>query len=150
MISEEKKHVAFGKYDVSDKIILMTDYTIAFPTNIPIVPGHVLLCPRRIVAKFEDLTSLEREELFDLMAQLKIALTKAFQAEGFNIAWNEGEIAGQTVPHVHVHIVPRKSGDEGVVDYEPRQFLYRPGSREISPAQELQKVSQYIAEHLPD
>lgn len=58
------------------------------------------------------------------------ALKNAFGAEGFHFAWNEGEAAGQRIPHLHLHIVPRKRGDEGIAEYEPREFLYRPGSRE--------------------
>jgi len=61
------------------------------------------------------------------------ALKKALVAEGFNFAWNEGAVAGQTVPHFNLHIVPRTTGDSGIWEYEPREFLYRPGSRAASP-----------------
>lgn len=110
----------------------------------PIVPGHLLICPIRPVATSEALTASEWEAIRQLQQTLCRALKKAFDAEGFNFAWNEGEMAGQSLPHFHLHIVPRKKGDTGILQYEPRVFLYRPGSRAFSPAAELQEVAQYI------
>ncbi len=72
------------------------------------------------------------------------ALKDEFGAEGFNFAWNKGETAGQNVPHFHLHIVPRKKGDTGVTNHEPREFLYRPESREATPETELKEVSRII------
>jgi len=120
----------------------------AFPTNIPIVGGHILISPKRCVAKFEDMTKKEVESIFDLLNKLKTSLRKTFKATGFNFAWNEGELAGQSVPHFHLHILPRKNGDAGITKYEPREFLYRPGSREASPEKELLKVSKLIRNNL--
>ena len=82
------------------------------------------------------------------LTTLKSAMIKAFAAEGFNYAWNEELVAGQTVPHLHLHMLPRKKGDSGIVDYEPRKFLYRPGERSDSPDQELIKVTELIKKNL--
>jgi diadenosine tetraphosphate (Ap4A) HIT family hydrolase len=116
----------------------------AFPTNIPITPGHMLVVPKRCVAKYEDLTADERSAIEDLRAKIVTALKKLFGAEGFNYAWNEGVMAGQAVPHFHLHIVPRKVGDEGIYEYDPRKFLYRPGSREKTPEEELDVIAEEI------
>jgi diadenosine tetraphosphate (Ap4A) HIT family hydrolase len=94
------------------------------------------------------MTIAERKDLFSLATKLKRALQRAFKTDGFNIAWNEGEIAGQSVPHFHLHLLPRKEGDSGITKYEPRKFLYRPGSRETTPEKELQKVSNLIRKKL--
>jgi len=135
--------------EIKERTILENKFAFAFPTNIPIVPGHILIVPKRCVAKFEDMTKSEKEAVFDLQSKLKIALKKSFGADGFNIAWNEGELAGQSVPHFHLHILPRKPGDEGITKYEPRKFLYRPnGNREKSPENELLEVSKLIKKHL--
>jgi len=130
--------------EIKALMIIGNDLAWAFPTNIPIVPGHVLIAPIRCVALFEDLTSEERAAIFQIRDRLKGALTEAFGAEGFNYAWNEGEVAGQSVPHFHLHMLPRKRGDDGITEYEPRKFLYRPGSREKSPEQELRAISDLI------
>ncbi|OGZ54546.1 MAG: hypothetical protein A3B25_02480 [Candidatus Ryanbacteria bacterium RIFCSPLOWO2_01_FULL_48_26] len=128
--------------------IARNKFAWAFPTNIPIVPGHVLICPIRCVPTFEELTEEERKAIFDLQTKLKKALTKLFGAEGFNQAWNHGRAGGQSVPHFHLHLIPRKVGDEGITEYEPRKFLYRPGSREETPEKELQSISALIRKAL--
>ena len=133
---------------VKEREIIRNDYAFAFPTNIPIVPGHVLICPIRCVDNFNDLTSEEIVEIFDLQKKLKKSLREAFNATGFNYAWNEGEVGGQAVPHFHLHMLPRKAGDDGITEYDPRKFLYRPGSREESPDSELVSVVEEIKKFL--
>lgn len=133
---------------IKDRIIAQTDLVWVFPTNIPITSGHVLICPIRHVQTFEELTTPEREEIFAIATKIKIALKKLFGTEGFHLAWNEGKVAGQSVPHFHLHIVPRKQGDEGITEYEPRKFLYRPGSREVTQEKELQAVAVEIKNKL--
>lgn len=128
--------------------IIENNYTWAFPTNIPIVPGHILVIPKRHIAKYDDLTNAEKSAIEELRIKLTQSLKKTFKSEGFNFAWNDGKNAGQSIPHFHLHIVPRKEGDEGIYEYEPRKFLYRPGSREETPEAELKKVAQLIAENI--
>ena len=134
--------------DIKDRCIIANDFAWAFPTNIPIVPGHTLIVPKRCVEKFSDLTNKERDSIFELQKSIMNSLKKSFQAEGFNFAWNEGSLAGQSVPHFHLHILPRKNGDDGIIEYEPRKFLYRPGSREVSPDNELMAVVEIIKSNL--
>jgi len=130
--------------DIKAHTIFRNDLAWAFPTNIPITPGHTLICPVRHVEKIADLTLQEQTALFELAEKIKTALKTIYGKQGFNHAWNEGEIAGQAVPHLHLHIVPRKEGDTGITEYEPRKFLYRPGSRETTPENELQVVAEQI------
>ncbi|MBI3888535.1 HIT domain-containing protein [Candidatus Nomurabacteria bacterium] len=133
---------------VKEREIIRNELAWAFPTNIPIVPGHVLICPIRCVDDFNDLTQEEVLAIFDLQKKLKKAFKKVFGAEGFNYAWNEAEVGGQAVPHFHLHMLPRKEGDTGITEYDPRKFLYRPGSRETSPDEELDAVVKEIKKHL--
>lgn len=133
---------------IKERVIAKNDLAFAFPSNMPIVPGHLLICPIRIVEAVEDLTLQELHSILNLRTQLCRALKVIFEAEGFNFAWNEGKQAGQSVPHFHLHVVPRKEGDAGILEYEPRSFLYRPGSRSISSDQELVEVAQLIRSHL--
>ena len=120
----------------------------ALLTNIPIVPGHVLIVPVRHVPALGEMTAGERDAIFRLRGLLEPALTKAFGAEGFHYAWNEGEAAGQSIPHFHLHMIPRKRGDEGITEYEPRKFLYRPGSREKTPEAELAETAKVIRKNI--
>ena len=134
--------------DVLGRTIYRDGLVWAFPTNIPIVPGHILICPVRCVAEFDSLTNEELAAIKILLIKIKSSLKNIFGAEGFHCVWNEGEVAGQSVKHFHLHIVPRKFGDEGITEYEPRKFLYRPGSRNISPDEELQEVAQLVKNDL--
>jgi diadenosine tetraphosphate (Ap4A) HIT family hydrolase len=138
------------KFDIQDseiasRVVGENKLAFAFLNKAPIVPGHILICPKRIVA---DSASLFPEEWFQIL-QLKEMVCKQMRhvlgAEGFNFAWNEGgEIAGQTVPHFHLHVVPRKKGDAGITQYEPRVFLYRPGTRFTSPEEELMSLASLL------
>ena len=140
---------AYCELDVIKKReIIGNDLAWAFPTNIPIVPGHTLIVPRRCVARYEDLSLEEKTALETMRVQIVEALKKQFGAQGFNFAWNDGKLAGQSVPHFHLHVLPRKDGDTGITKYEPREFLYRPGSREDSPEEELQEIARIIREAL--
>lgn len=136
---------------LEDRIIVKNEYAMCFPALMPIVPGHVLICPIRPVKYFEDMDILERNSLFELMENVKQALKIAFKAEGFNHAWNQEKMAGQSVDHFHLHVLPRKTGDTGVTIYEPRDFLYRNmpvEDRAESSAQELRQVRDLIREAL--
>lgn len=135
--------------EIKQRLIIENELVFAFPTNIPIVPGHILLCPKRHVQYYEEITLEEKIAIEELRFKLKKALLKAFKAEGFNYAWNEEEVGGQSVKHFHLHIVPRKEGDVGIHKYEPREFLYRPGPRTIiTPQEELNEVAELVKKAL--
>ena len=130
------------------RTVFENEVSRAFLTNMPIVPGHVLVIPKRHAQTFFDLTNDEQQALLSVAHKIMAALTLSFGAEGFNFAWNEGENAGQSVPHVHLHVVPRKKGDAGILEYEPRKFLYRPDTRAASSQEELLQISELIKKAL--
>lgn len=130
--------------EIKARIIIENEFAIAFPTNIPITPGHILIIPKRCVAEYENLTSDEKKSIEEIRMQIIDALKKVFGAEGFNFAWNDGKLAGQSVPHFHLHIIPRKTGDSGILEYEPRKFIYRPGERPTSPEEELLAIRDIV------
>ncbi len=134
--------------EIKSRLIVENDLAFAFPTNIPIVPGHTLICPKRHVAKMDDLTDDEIHAILLLQRKLKEAMIKAFAAEGFNYALNEGKVAGQGINHLHLHMLPRKKDDSGIFEYDPRKFLYRPGKRPESPEKELSEVAELIKNNL--
>ena len=130
--------------EVLDREVARNSLAWAFLSNTPIVPRHILVVPVRHVAIFGELTQQECGAIMELVQQLQQALRRHFGAEGFNLAWNEGAIAGQSVAHFHVHIVPRTAGDTGITEYEPRAFLYRPGTRETTPESELRSIASEL------
>ena len=77
----------------------------------PISPGHTLIIPKRHVGSFFDLEANERAELLALLCQAKVVADKEFSPQGYNIGINDGAAAGQTVPHLHLHLIPRFEGD---------------------------------------
>ena len=77
----------------------------------PVSPGHTLLIPRRHTGSFFDLSDQERSDLLALLDRAKLVLDEEFQPQGYNIGINDGSAAGQTVPHLHLHLIPRFDGD---------------------------------------
>ena len=77
----------------------------------PVSPGHALLVPRRHVATWFDATDDERAELLAGIEHAREAIERRHGPAGFNVGMNLGEAAGQTVPHLHVHVIPRYTGD---------------------------------------
>ena len=97
----------------------------AIPDQYPVSPGHTLIVPRRLVQTWFEASREEQSALFDLVGVVKSALDKELRPDGYNVGFNVGEAAGQTVMHLHVHLIPRFRGD--VVD--PRG-----GIRHVIPA----------------
>lgn len=78
----------------------------------PVTPGHLLVIPRRHVACWDDATADERAALMTGVETARsLGRTEDSTIEGFNIGWNDGPAAGQTVMHLHLHVIPRRSGD---------------------------------------
>ena len=90
----------------------MADHlAIAFRDAFPVSPGHTLVIPKRHVATFFDTTTEERLSMFELMDKAKRELDAASHPAAYNIGVNDGAAAGQTVPHLHIHLIPRYVDD---------------------------------------
>ncbi len=87
----------------------------------PVSPGHTLIIPNRHLATFFDTTTEERLAIFELMDKTKRELDAELQPAAYNIGVNDGPAAGQTVPHLHIHLIPRYLGD----DTDPRGGVRR-------------------------
>jgi diadenosine tetraphosphate (Ap4A) HIT family hydrolase len=85
---------------------------VLFDKN-PVTPGHCLIIPFRHVADYFDTTQRERQAMLSLADAAKTILDRDFAPRGYNIGINVGEVAGQTVPHVHLHLIPRYPNDVG-------------------------------------
>jgi diadenosine tetraphosphate (Ap4A) HIT family hydrolase len=92
--------------------IANNELAFAIRDGFPVTPGHALVVPRRLVATWFDATAEERKAIFELVDEVRGQLDAATPApDGYNIGVNCGEAAGQTVMHLHVHVIPRYQGD---------------------------------------
>ncbi|XP_056316550.1 bis(5'-adenosyl)-triphosphatase [Danio aesculapii] len=102
----------FGQHIIkSSAVFLKTELSFALVNRKPVVPGHVLVCPLRVVERFRDLRPDEVTDLFMTTQRVSSQIEKHFQASSLTICVQDGHEAGQTVKHVHVHVLPRKAGD---------------------------------------
>ena len=93
------------------ELLTETATAIAFFDGYPVSKGHTLIIPKRHVASYFDLTTHEQRALWLVANHCKELLQKRFNPDGFNVGINVGESAGQSVFHVHIHIIPRYKGD---------------------------------------
>jgi diadenosine tetraphosphate (Ap4A) HIT family hydrolase len=80
--------------------------------DFPYLPGHTLILPRRHVGSFFAVTEAERNAMLALLDATKAGLDAEFRPDGYNLGINDGPAAGQTVPHLHMHLIPRYAGDQ--------------------------------------
>ena len=77
----------------------------------PVSPGHALVIPFRHVPSYFDISDNERQSLWDLVNEAKVLVDREFKPDAYNIGVNVGDVAGQSVPHLHIHLIPRYQGD---------------------------------------
>ena len=95
----------------SGRILYEDDWVYAMFDHYPVNPGHVLIIPKRHVVSVFDTTPKEREAMLEAVTRIKPLVDKAYQPLGYNVGINDGTVAGQTIMHCHVHVIPRYEGD---------------------------------------
>jgi diadenosine tetraphosphate (Ap4A) HIT family hydrolase len=95
-----------------ERIIDSNDLALVIRDGYPVSPGHTLVIPKRHIGSWFEITQAEQQALLDLLAKAKAVLETEFKPDGFNIGINDGPTAGQTVPHLHMHLIPRYKGDQ--------------------------------------
>ncbi len=95
----------------SDRIISESDYTVTIRDGFPVSEGHTLIIPKRHVQSFFELQAIEKTAILQALDEAKEALDRELNPDGYNIGINDGEAAGQTVMHLHIHLIPRYKGD---------------------------------------
>ncbi|XP_067907710.1 bis(5'-adenosyl)-triphosphatase isoform X2 [Heterodontus francisci] len=102
----------FGQHIIKSSVVfLQTELSFALVNRKPVVPGHVLVCPIRAAERFRDLRPEEVTDLFQTSQKVAKVVEQHFKVTSLTIAIQDGPEAGQTVKHVHIHILPRKKGD---------------------------------------
>ena len=84
---------------------------LAFWDGHPLNPGHVLIAPRRHVASWFGANAAERDEILRLADEARRIVLATHAPDSFNLGINDGPAAGQTIPHLHLHLIPRYRGD---------------------------------------
>jgi len=97
--------------EIPARIVHETETTLAFLDAHPLARGHTLVIPKEPYEKLQDLPADLSADLFETVHELTPTIEDAVDADGTTIGINNGEAAGQEVPHVHVHIIPRFEGD---------------------------------------
>ncbi|MEH6345196.1 MAG: HIT family protein [Bermanella sp.] len=92
---------------INKEILFENETGFVVRDGFPITKGHTLVIPKHHVGSFFKITQQQRQDLFALIDLAKVQLDKEFQPESYNIGINDGEAAGQTIPHLHIHLIPR-------------------------------------------
>ncbi|MBL6995462.1 HIT family protein [Desulfobacula sp.] len=95
-----------------DRILSDTELTLVIRDGYPVSKGHTLIIPKRHVASIFEATTEEQIDIFSSLDKAKKQLDKTLNPDGYNIGINDGISAGQTVMHLHIHLIPRYTGDQ--------------------------------------
>eukprot|EP01097_Dermamoeba_algensis_P002982 TRINITY_DN2192_c0_g1_i1.p2 TRINITY_DN2192_c0_g1~~TRINITY_DN2192_c0_g1_i1.p2 ORF type:complete len:153 (-),score=21.47 TRINITY_DN2192_c0_g1_i1:79-537(-) len=107
-----QRGITFGQYIISPSTVFFrSKLSYGLVNLMPVVKGHVLVIPQRKVARFCELTDEEVSDLWISAKRIGSVVQTAFKAQSLTFAVQDGPHAGQTVQHVHVHILPRSQGD---------------------------------------
>ena len=93
------------------KIISETKTFYARWDNFPVNKGHAEVVPKKHIESFFEMTKKESSQMFEFTREIKKIIDKKFKPDAYNIGINDGEEAGRTIHHLHVHIIPRYKGD---------------------------------------
>jgi diadenosine tetraphosphate (Ap4A) HIT family hydrolase len=94
-----------------DRVTAEDRNVIAIADDFPVANGHTLVIPKEHVRSIFQLDTNESTDLWEFVVKVRQLLADRFKPDGFSIGINDGDAAGQTVSHAHIHIIPRYKGD---------------------------------------
>jgi len=124
------------------------DHFVALMDAYPLTHGHCLIIPKSHHIRLDELKSRQRAKLFSIAHKVIEAQKKAVLGDqGTNLLINDGKAANQTVPHLHLHLIPRESGD--LLKSIPKIFLHISGLFGIKTARKtLDQIAKEITQHI--
>ncbi len=128
--------------EIPAKVIMQNEKAMALLDAFPLAPGHSLVIPKSHYAKVQQMSEQDAKAVFEIVWKLVGAVETGSEVNASTIAIHNGGEAGQEVPHVHVHIVPRKRGDGAGAIHS--MFKIKP---KLSP-QEIDSLCERIASNL--
>jgi diadenosine tetraphosphate (Ap4A) HIT family hydrolase len=93
------------------EIIIENELAFAHYDTYPVNAGHCLIIARRHFAEYFQATAAEKAAIWELLDQVKPIIDQTFAPDGYNVGVNIGAAAGQSIPHLHIHVIPRYAGD---------------------------------------
>ena len=93
------------------EIIIENELAFAHYDTYPVSPGHCLIITRRHVAGYFEATAAEKAAIWQLVDEVKPIIGREFSPDAYNVGVNIGTAAGQSIPHLHIHVIPRYAGD---------------------------------------
>ena len=130
-------------------MVYQDDVCMAFMDLYPMRPGHVLVIPRQHAVFIGELDAATRSHLFEVgNAVINAQKVAGLPCDGNNVFLNDGPAANQHVPHVHLHVLPRKQGDlaKAVFSFSSRFLDY---FGQAAHRRRLDELAQRIAQHMP-
>lgn len=94
------------------RILAEDEFTVVYKDGFPVSPGHTVIIPKRHFPTLFEATREERIALLDALEKGKAILDERHRPDGYNIGINQGAAGGQSVPHLHIHLIPRYKGDK--------------------------------------
>ena len=122
-----------------ERVILETESAVAFYDGYPVSKGHALVVPRLPVVSLFELDSDMQAAVWETVRRTRELLEEMYDPDGFNIGINDAQAAGQTIPHAHVHVIPRYGGDVpdprgGIRWVIPERAVYWPDKKLVTAA----------------
>ncbi len=97
--------------NIEREIITENNRSVAIYDGYPVSKGHALIIPKLHCANYFELSLEDQYACITLLNETKNIIQSKYNPDGFNVGININEVAGQTIPHVHIHLIPRYSGD---------------------------------------
>lgn len=94
-----------------ERIVQENEHAMWIYDGYPVSPGHSLIIPKRHVGSFFEVEPEVQLAMLELLDKAKVCIAQKLRPDAFNIGINDGAAAGQTVPHLHLHLIPRYQGD---------------------------------------
>ena len=110
MSKDGKRECPFCKIE-KQRIIFDNDYVIVFRDAFPVSRGHTLIIPKKHISSIFEADEAIREGILKALDEAKRILDREYKPDAYNIGINDGAVAGQTIMHLHVHLIPRYKGD---------------------------------------
>jgi histidine triad (HIT) family protein len=115
------------------------DLVLALYTHKPVMDGHCLILPKRHIERFEMLSNAEAAQICQVIKKINPAAAKVFGTSSYLLLQKNGREVGQTVPHIHVHYIPRKAGDHSTL-----KFLFKMLTANIKPPISSMKMEETV------